>query len=116
MQLRVGKAFLPLLANVSVWLLIGSFSHMELRSSEAKESGKKVVKKPGSSAFDHDLQVHFYGLQVTLFFVCILLVRKKTTKLITCGLNNLVGGNAGQSCMLSNFVPQMDRWEMTSDS
>lgn len=117
---RVGKAFLPSLAKVSVWLLIGSFSHMESRSSEAKESGKKVVKRPESSAFDRDLQVHFYGLQAVLFFTCILLVRKKMTKRITRGLNNLLSGNAGQSHMsegpLSDFVPQMERWEMTPDS
>lgn len=104
-----------------MWLLIGSFSHRELRVIEANEFSEKVVKRPGSSAFDYDLQVHFYGLQAVLFS-CVFCWQKgeKMTKLVTCGLNNLVGGNTGQSRMLeglpSNFVPQMDRWKITPDS
>lgn len=112
---------MPLLENVSVWLLIGSFCHRELRAIEAKVFGKKVVKRPGSSAFDCDVQVHFHGLQAVLFS-CVFCWQKgeKMTKLVTHGLNNLAGGNTGQSRMLegllSNFVPQMDRWEITPDS
>lgn len=117
LHLRGGKATLPLPVNVSVLLLQAPSPIQNWEPVRPKSLARKLWK-------DQEAQISFHSIFAVILlrpagssfshvFCWLGRIVKKMTKLTIWGLNNSVGGNAGQTCMLegllSNFVSECRR-------